>query len=160
MPKGSSNGRRTNGKKSPRGSAEPLELQKPETNMETAWPAEGEGTPSVFACPECHGVLWELKDDKMVRFRCRVGHSYSEATLTQEMSTASENALWAAVRALEEKAALQRRVAEGMGPDRSMSSRMLDQSEADADNARIIRDMIFRRDAALETAPAEERKAS
>lgn len=160
MSKSSSNGRRTNRKKSPRGSAEPVELQKQEANMATAWPAEGEGTPSVFACPECHGVLWELKDDKMVRFRCRVGHSYSEASLTQEMSAASENALWAAVRALEEKAALQRRVAEGMGHDRRMGSRLLDQSESHAANARLIRDMIFRRDAELETEQAEERKAS
>jgi two-component system, chemotaxis family, protein-glutamate methylesterase/glutaminase len=135
-------------------------LQKQEANMEVAWAAESEGTPSVFACPECHGVLWELKDDKMVRFRCRVGHSYSEASLTQEMSAASENALWAAVRALEEKASLQRRVADGMGHNRNMGSRLLDQSEADAANARIIRDMIFRRDAELETAQAEERKAS
>jgi hypothetical protein len=47
-----------------------------------------------------------------------------------------------------------------MGHDRSMGSRLLDQSEADAANARLIRDMIFRRDAALETAQDEERKAS
>lgn len=105
--------------------------------------------PSVFACPECHGVLWELKDNKIVRFRCRVGHSYGTESLTKELSTASETALWAAVRALEEKAALQRRVAEGMGTDRSMSGRLLDQSSADAANARLIRDMIFQRDAAL-----------
>jgi two-component system, chemotaxis family, protein-glutamate methylesterase/glutaminase len=50
-------------------------------------------------------VLWELKDDKMLRFPCRVGHSYGTDSLTKELSTASEAALWAAVRALEEKAA-------------------------------------------------------
>ena len=37
---------------------------------------------------------------------------------------ASEAALWAAVRALEEKAALQRRVVEGIGFDPRMSSRL------------------------------------
>lgn len=82
-------------------------------NEDVAYSDEGEGTPSVFVCPECHGVLWEFKDGKMVRFRCRVGHSYGTESLSKELSMASEAALWAAVRALEEKAALHRRVAEG-----------------------------------------------
>ena len=71
---------------------------------------------------------------------------------------ASESALWAAVRALEEKAALGRRVAEGMGANRSISSRLLDQSTADASNACLIRDMIFRRDAELESLDFETEK--
>lgn len=119
-------------------------------NEEVAYPDEGEGSPSVFACPECHGVLWELKDDKMVRYRCRVGHSYGTDSLSKELSMASESALWAAVRALEEKAALQRRIAESMQIDRAMASRLLDQSASDVVNAHLIRDMIFQRDAALE----------
>ena len=125
-------------------------LEQPSVNEETAYSDEGEGRPSVFACPECHGVLWELKDGKLVRFRCRVGHSYGAESLTRELSMASESALWAAVRALEEKAALQRRVAEGTAPDKNVASRMLDQSASDIANAHLIRDMIFRRDAELE----------
>lgn len=126
-------------------------LERPTVNLETAHSDEGEGTPSVFACPECHGVLWELKDDKMVRFRCRVGHSYGEESLARELSMGSEAALWAAVRALEEKAAMQRRAAGGMGEESGISRRLLDQSASDATNARLIRDMIFRRDAKLES---------
>jgi len=132
--------------------------EQPDENKDVAYSEEGEGAPSVFACPECHGVLWELKDDKMVRFRCRVGHSYGTESLTKEISMASESALWAAVRALEEKAALGRRVAEGMGTSRSMSSRLLDQSAADASNARLIREMIFHRDAELESLQFEPDK--
>jgi two-component system chemotaxis response regulator CheB len=123
-------------------------LDRPGVNLEVAYPSEGEGTPSVFACPECHGVLWEFKDNEMVHFRCRVGHSYGAESLTTELSAASEAALWAAVRALEEKAAMQRRVA-GERKD-PVSNRLLDQSSADDTNARLIRDMIFRRDAELE----------
>jgi hypothetical protein len=26
------------------------------------------GVPSTMACPECHGVLWEVKDEELVRF--------------------------------------------------------------------------------------------
>src|SRR5205823_4853186 len=38
---------------------------------------ERPGVPSAFACPECGGVLWELHDNKLVRFRCRVGHAWT-----------------------------------------------------------------------------------
>ena len=77
---------------------------------------------------------------------------------------ASESALGAGVRALEEKAAMQRRAADGMKTNRATSARLRDQSVADAANARIIRDMIFRRDAELEAAEPEpksqERKSA
>jgi two-component system chemotaxis response regulator CheB len=129
----------------------------PEQNLKTSYFDEGEGTPSVFACPECHGVLWELKDESLTRFRCRVGHSYSTDSLGEELSEASENALWAAMRAIEEKAALQRRIADNLGGDKLIAGRLRDQSSADDANARVIRDMIFHRDAALE---AEETKSS
>ena len=58
----------------------------PESNLEASNGNEGEGTPSVFACPECHGVLWELKENELVRFRCRVGHSYGPESLSKEFS--------------------------------------------------------------------------
>ena len=86
----------------------------------------------------------------MVQFRCRVGHSYGTDSLAIELSQASEAALWAAMRALEEKAAMQRRIADGISTDRKSANRLRDQSAADETNAHIIRDMIFARDAALE----------
>lgn len=141
--------RKINRRKQKRNLSVPEDIQPSDVNEEAAYAEEGDGIPSVFACPECHGVLWELRDNEMVRFRCRIGHSYGPESLGRELSLASENALWAAVRALEEKAALQRRVAEGMG-DRSMSSRLLEQSSADVANARLIREMIFNGDAKLE----------
>jgi hypothetical protein len=54
------------------------------------------------------------------------------------------------MRALEEKAAMHRRIADSLSTDRKSSSRLRDQSIADDTNARIIRDMIFARDAALD----------
>jgi two-component system, chemotaxis family, protein-glutamate methylesterase/glutaminase len=122
----------------------------PRENLKASYSEEGEGMPSVFACPECHGVLWELKDQEIIRFRCRVGHSYGPQSLTKEMSAASESALWAAMRALEEKAALQRRVADGMTSNKTSVKRLRDQSAADDGNARLIRNMIFKRDEKLE----------
>jgi two-component system chemotaxis response regulator CheB len=70
------------------------------------------GEPSPYSCPECGGVLWELRDGEMFRFRCRVGHAYSSDTLTTEQALTVEHALWTALRALEEQAAMRRRMAE------------------------------------------------
>ena len=66
--------------------------------------------PSPFTCPECHGTLWELVDGDVIRYRCRVGHSYSADTMTVEQGQSTERALWAAMRSLEERAALSRRL--------------------------------------------------
>src|SRR5262249_57169502 len=70
------------------------------------------GQPSVFTCPECHGTLWELHDGELVRFRCRVGHAYSADSLLAEQATEMEAAIWTAFRALKERAAMARRMAE------------------------------------------------
>jgi two-component system chemotaxis response regulator CheB len=69
------------------------------------------GIPSAFACPECHGTLWEVHDGDLVRYRCRVGHAYSAESMLAEHTDSLEAALWAALRALEESAALTRRLA-------------------------------------------------
>ncbi len=70
------------------------------------------GKPSEFTCPECHGVLWELNDKDLLRFRCRAGHAYLAESLHEEQSETEEDMLWEAFRALEESAALARRIAE------------------------------------------------
>lgn len=111
-------------------------------NLHTTTPEDGEGKPSPFACPECHGVLWELKEGKMVRFRCRVGHAYSMENLHEEQSEAVESALWAAMRALEEKAALETRLSTSMS-DRKISSRFKEQAEADQVHAETIRRLLL-----------------
>jgi two-component system chemotaxis response regulator CheB len=48
----------------------------------------------------------------MLRFRCRVGHAYTSETLTGDQAMTVEHALWTALRALEEQAAVKRRVAD------------------------------------------------
>jgi two-component system, chemotaxis family, protein-glutamate methylesterase/glutaminase len=73
------------------------------------------GSPSPMVCPECGGVLFEREQDGFFHFRCHVGHAFSEEALFASQSRALEGALWSAVRALEEKAALSRRLAEQAG---------------------------------------------
>jgi two-component system chemotaxis response regulator CheB len=68
------------------------------------------GTASNFSCPDCGGVLRQIEDDKSLRFRCRVGHALSGQTLLAAQSDHVEQALWSALRALEEKAAMVRKL--------------------------------------------------
>lgn len=74
---------------------------------------EENGRVSAFTCPECSGTLWEIDDGgALVQFRCRVGHAYSPETMDASQANALEAALWTALRALEERTALKRRLAE------------------------------------------------
>jgi len=100
---------------------EPVELHSPipslleqETDIALERNAESDGAPgkpSEFACPSCGGVLNEVHDGKVLRFRCRVGHAYGVASLTADQQDKIEAALWAALRALDDRVALNRRLA-------------------------------------------------
>jgi two-component system chemotaxis response regulator CheB len=68
--------------------------------------------PSTFACPECHGVLMQVPEGERVRFRCHTGHAYSAESLLAEIGKGTEDALWNAIRALEESAVLIDRMAQ------------------------------------------------
>ena len=70
------------------------------------------GEPSNYACPECHGVLLQLKEAGRMRFRCHTGHAYSVDSLIAEISEGVDEALWNAVRAIEEHILLMRHLAE------------------------------------------------
>jgi two-component system chemotaxis response regulator CheB len=67
--------------------------------------------PSTHACPDCGGVLWEVKAAKPTRFRCHTGHAYTLRTLAESMKESTDHALQIAVRALQEHAILLRRAA-------------------------------------------------
>lgn len=68
------------------------------------------GVQSVIACPDCHGVLWEIQEGGLLRFRCRTGHAFSPETLISAETEQIEKALWEALRTLEERVALRRRL--------------------------------------------------
>lgn len=70
------------------------------------------GTPSQYSCPECGGVLWEIQDANLLRYRCRVGHAFSVDSMMAEQSEAIEEAMWAALKTLEEQASISRKMAE------------------------------------------------
>jgi two-component system chemotaxis response regulator CheB len=101
-------------------------------------------SPAGYGCPACGGSLFEMADRPVPRYRCRVGHAWSPESLLEEQGAALESALWMALRSLEEKASLNRRMAESSrsrGHDTACGRFRL-QAE-DAENAgALIRDLI------------------
>jgi two-component system chemotaxis response regulator CheB len=69
------------------------------------------GQPSPYSCPDCGGVLWEIKEDDFMRYRCRVGHAFSPEAMLSAQDEVLEEALWSAMKTLEESARLSRRLA-------------------------------------------------
>jgi two-component system, chemotaxis family, protein-glutamate methylesterase/glutaminase len=68
--------------------------------------------PSNYTCPECHGVLLQLKEGAILRFRCHTGHAYSALTLLEDGGEGVEGSLWGAIRSLEERILLLQQFAE------------------------------------------------
>jgi two-component system chemotaxis response regulator CheB len=136
----------------------PEEIKLSELDMSELEKDERPGRPSVFACPDCGGVLWELEDHGFLRFRCRVGHAYTARHLGAEQRQSVESSLWAALRALEERAALYRRMAERADASRHpRSAERFRENEADnRQNARILRDFLLRVNRADEDRFADE----
>jgi two-component system chemotaxis response regulator CheB len=102
---------------------------------------EHPGGASPLTCPDCGGVLWELQDGNLVRFRCHVGHAYSLDSLVAEQADDVERALWSAIRALEEKAALGRRMADHLRSENQLKSaaQFRERAEEAAQNAVLLR---------------------
>jgi two-component system chemotaxis response regulator CheB len=68
------------------------------------------GRRSVLTCPDCHGVMWEIDEKDLVRYRCHVGHAYTAEMLGVALEGSLRRALESALRALEERVALAERL--------------------------------------------------
>ena len=102
------------------------------------------GPPSGFTCPECHGPLWERRSGSVVRYRCRVGHAFSEESLLDGKGSAIEAALWMALEALEERNELLNKLADRLaaaGRENSAAS-MRRRAGGAAQRAELIRGVL------------------
>ncbi|MBE7248013.1 MAG: chemotaxis protein CheB [Actinomycetospora chiangmaiensis] len=69
------------------------------------------GDPAALSCPQCGGVLSAMRGAKPLRFRCQVGHAYSADAVANQQENAVDEALRVALRIIEERAELVRRMA-------------------------------------------------
>jgi len=66
---------------------------------------------AVYSCPDCGGSLWELGEIGQRRFRCHIGHVYTELDLLIKEQETIEKTLWVALRMMEERKHLLNRLA-------------------------------------------------
>jgi two-component system chemotaxis response regulator CheB len=98
-----------------------------------------------FGCPTCGGALWEAPDT--FRFRCRIGHAFGPDSLFVEKSNQLDTALAVALRALEERAEISKRIAERLRR-RGIERRVALYEETARESirqARVIRNVLLDR---------------
>ena len=98
----------------------------------------------TYSCPECGGVLREIVEGGIERFRCRVGHVYSPESLLADQGVAVETALWAAIRILEEQAEFSDKLTERSRKKQHprLVKRFSEKAQASRENASVLRDLL------------------
>jgi len=98
----------------------------------------------TYSCPECGGVLKEIQEGGIERFRCRVGHLYSPESLLADQGVAVEKALWAAIRILEEQAEFADKHAASSRQKQHprLVKRFGEKAQASRENASVLRDLL------------------
>jgi two-component system chemotaxis response regulator CheB len=56
-----------------------------------------------YNCPNCGGVLWEVENPDIKRYRCHTGHSFTASSLLVSQSEKIEETLWISLRMFEER---------------------------------------------------------
>jgi two-component system chemotaxis response regulator CheB len=69
---------------------------------------EDSGAPSGYTCPDCNSSLIDVSEGN---YRCHVGHAWTADALLETRDSEVDGALWVAMRSLQEKAKLSRRLA-------------------------------------------------
>jgi two-component system chemotaxis response regulator CheB len=106
------------------------------------------GHRSVLACPDCHGIMWEINEGELVRYRCHVGHAYTAEIMSVALDENLKRAFGSALRALAERIALARKLeaqARESGRTGLAASWASKAHEFEAE-ANIIRDSVQRTD--------------
>jgi two-component system chemotaxis response regulator CheB len=114
------------------------------------------GSVTGLTCPECNGGIWLDETQGAPRFACRTGHAYGIESFAAAQTERVESALWTALRTLEERATLYRRMAarqRDTGNPR-MSERWAVRAESAVQHAFVLRDVIEQFDGGREEGAA------
>jgi two-component system chemotaxis response regulator CheB len=110
------------------------------------------GERAALTCPECGGQIWRI-DGKLARYRCHIGHAYDAASFAEAKCEAAVQALWVAVRTLEERSrvlASMELVTLGAGHDLS-ALRFAERREELVEAARAVRHLLGEVDEQVES---------
>jgi two-component system chemotaxis response regulator CheB len=102
------------------------------------------GAVTGLTCPECNGAIWLSETNGVAEYACRIGHRYSADTFAAVQGERVESALWTALRTLEERAALYRRMAERhrMSGNTRTAERFSLRAESAVQHAFVLREVV------------------
>ena len=100
---------------------------------------EALGDQVPFNCPDCGGVLWQMKHGAMPRYRCHTGHAFSQEALLAQQNEKIEETLWVALRMFEER---QNLISTMGGTQKDLSSSLRERVEESQIHLDRIRQML------------------
>jgi two-component system, chemotaxis family, protein-glutamate methylesterase/glutaminase len=103
-----------------------------------------------LTCPECGGAIWQTKEG---RIACHLGHEFSAEQFESLHDLSVDAALWTAIRTLEERAEIARRlgdmsVARGHAASAERFAEKVREARAQADEVRKVARSLAERSAA------------
>ena len=99
---------------------------------------------SSYTCPECHGVLLQLTEAGRERFRCHTGHAFSTDGLLASLTESIEEALWNAIRNVEESVLLMRHLARHLKDlDPPAAKEFLNKAEEAQRRSELVRQAVM-----------------
>lgn len=104
------------------------------------------GAPATFVCPDCGGNLWEIAGSNPPRYRCHTGHGFSLGALNAAQGQVTEEALWAGVRALEDRELMLRKIAwlDRQASDDQHARKSDKEADRIREQLRVLRDLLNR----------------
>ena len=109
---------------------------------------------AAVSCPDCGGPMW-VSGGKFARYHCHTGHTYTTRHLLHGLEHSEERALFAALRAMEERCAMLRRIHHRGGQGGVPEGSPLDQRRQETqEHIEVLRGLLRRRGGHGAAAPA------
>lgn len=126
-------------------SGQERESEKAMSGDEPTEPGTTDGKLVAITCPDCGGNLWEKIEGKNAHFQCHVGHAYSGLSLLEGNSEAVEEALWMALRIIQERITICRELAAVPRPDGNSAATRYEEEVAHAqERADLLRSVLHK----------------
>jgi two-component system chemotaxis response regulator CheB len=104
------------------------------------------GQLSPFTCPDCHGVLLQLKAGRLLHFRCHTGHAFTAQSLLAALRESIDDTFWNTVRALDESVMLMQHTAAHLqqaGHEPGLAAQFTQQAAATRQQSEVIRQLVM-----------------